>query len=367
MPSPFEEIVNKIGDTPMIEVIEELRELVSVSYPAFLAEVLAFAAEQNDIDEKTENRAWTPGYEGPARRQLIIDVMNLIERIETRQDDHEPRQKQAVDKYHAYAVNRHDQMDGLTKHKKEGGICQYYILQGNELHEHEHFFHRVARELMGCYRDVDNPLLRNESKVEMLTPYFVPLKRDEEAYRKALLQKLYDKAGMDANAHAPLLEKDITHFWKQGPRTASLGSGDYICIFFQLDDPSYDPDTAVNTVNWFIDYIEKAPLPEDAPRLLIFFSFEFDEDDEDEARDVRDAIGMIPRAKSIPEFEKVGSRDVIRWLKTYRKLIDPIHPKIWVEGDEDDPVRFQKGRDYYMADINPVLQQLIKDYNKKQV
>ncbi|MEO0733846.1 MAG: hypothetical protein AAFZ52_13500, partial [Bacteroidota bacterium] len=332
---------------------------VATECPAHGNEVVDLKAHLNDLQNKVDSGtlfAQNIPTHFARHRQAVLD---FIGRLESKASDYEEPEAVGVAAFHCYTVNREDQIEELSAHKSKGNNCQFFLLYGDDRHEHEHFYERVAHDLQGHFRDVDNPNLLNDYVVERLSPYAVRFRDNPDDYRKELLKKLYDKAGLDANAHAPLLDKSLDYFREQAPRTAALGPGDYVTIFFRLEDLDEAPDKAAKTVSWFIDYVTTTPLPPESPNFLFFFSFEFDEGYPDEAEEVRGAVKQIPRACVIKEFNKVVSRDVVKWLKRYRKIIpNAQHPRVFGES------LFARDGTFFMADINPKLQQLINDYNE---
>jgi len=361
MPATLAEIRTLIASYKMPQALQQLEGYVAEHCPHFAAEVIGLKGKYAKLKD-LENRGVLFPQDIPTHYSQHIDLVTrtLTRIVDGEQpEDKDPQEAPSVEVFHGYTVNREDQLDGWSARQSLGEQCQFFILQGDDRHEHEHFFERIAHDLMGHFRDVDNPFLLNDCTVERLSPYAVRYRDNPEDYRKEILRKLYDKAGLDANAHAPLLDKSLDYFRKQAPRTSPLRLGDYVTVFFRLEDLDEAPDKAAETVRWFIDFVAQNPLPPEAPSFLFFFSFEFDESYPDEAEEVRNAVAAIEGACVIQEFHKVGSRDVVKWLKRYRKVIpDGQNPRKFGEQ------LFARDNQFYMADVNPELQRLINDYNE---
>lgn len=359
MPATLAEVKDLLLAANVPTALERLGVLVAADHPQFVKDVNSLLSAFNHLENQQASGVLVP-HQIPYHYNVHLQsVWDFISRLEDGKLGDDPKERPGVDTFHGYTVNRDNQYDAYSSHRGLGEQCQFFILHGDDRHEHEHFFERVAYDLMGHFRDIENPNLLNDCTVERLSPYAVRYRENPEDYRKELLRKLYDKAGLDANAHAPLLDKNLDYFRQQAPRTAALGLGDYVTVFFRLEDLDEAPEKAAETVCWFIDYVAENPLPTDAPRFLFFFSFEFDESYADEAQEVREAVANIPKACVIKEFNRVSSREVVRWLKQYRKVIpDALNPRSFGEQ------LFPRDQDFYMADVNPKLQQLINDYNE---
>lgn len=363
MSSAYREIRELVAQPDTEAALARLLALVRQVAPAREDVVVNLIGQHNDLEQRiTDNRVLEFNI-GVYRAQVAGELLDILAAVEERQEEPEDLpERHPVDIFHAYTINREDQMDDLLDFRSARDQCQFFVLQGDDRHEHEHFFERVAHDLMGHFRDIDNPDLLNPISVERLTPYVVARRRKPEEYRQEILVRLYDKAGLNADAHGPLMEKTLQYFWENSPRVNALGTGDVVTVFFRLEDQDRQPQLAAETVTWFIDHIRRAPLPETAPQFLFFFSFEFNERRAERAESVRQAVRDIAGACVISEFEKVWCDDVVTWLKRYRKVLTGgENPRVWGES------KFDPDTPQYMALINPEIQRLINDYNENQI
>ncbi|MTB50266.1 hypothetical protein [Lewinella sp. W8] len=363
MSSAFKEIRDLVALPDIDAALVQLRSVVQQVAPEREDAVVQLTSRHNDQERRITNGEILEFHVSTYRAQVAGDLLRLVSSIENRQEDPAGLpERHPVDIFHAYTINREDQMDDLLDFRCSDEQCQFFILQGDDRHEHEHFFERVAHDLMGHFRDIDNPDLLNPVSVERLTPYVVSRRRKPEEYRQEILVRLYDKAGLNADAHGPLMDKTLQYFWENSPRVNALEKGDIVTVFFRLEDQDRKPELAAETVTWFIEHIRSHPLPESAPQFLFFFSFEFNERRAERAESVRQAVQDIAGACVISEFEKVWCDDVVNWLKRYRKVLtEGDNPRIFGESifDPDTP--------HYMAVINPEIQRLINDYNEKLI
>jgi hypothetical protein len=363
MPSGFQEIRDLVAQSDISAALAQLRSLVQGVAPEREDAVIQLTTRHNDQETRITNGEILEHHVSTYRAQVAGDLLRMVASLEDRREDPaDLPERHPVDIFHAYTINREDQMDDLADFRCTDDQCQFFVLQGDDRHEHEHYFERVAHDLMGHFRDVDNPDLLNPIAVERLTPYVVSRRRKPEDYRQEILVRLYDKAGLNADAHGPLMEKNLQYFWENAPRVNGLGKNDIVAVFFRLEDQDRQPQLAAETVTWFINHMRSHPLPEAAPQFLFFFSFEFNERRAERAESVREAVKDISGACVISEFEKIWCDDVITWLKRYRKILSAgENPRVWGEG------KFDPDTPHYMAMINPEIQRLINDYNEKLI
>ncbi|MEL7161209.1 MAG: hypothetical protein AAFN92_10660, partial [Bacteroidota bacterium] len=202
MPAPLAEVKSLIEVASMPLALDRLAVYVAAECPAHENEVVDLKAHFNDLQNQVAGGtlfAQNIPTHFARHRQSVLD---FIGRLESKAADYEAPEAVGVAAFHCYTVNREDQFEDLCSHKSKGDKCQFFLLHGDDRHEHEHFFERIAHDLQGHFRDVDNPNLLNDCVVERLSPYAVRYRNNPEDYRKELLRKLYDKAGLDANAHA---------------------------------------------------------------------------------------------------------------------------------------------------------------------
>lgn len=262
--------------------------------------------------------------------------------------------------HHSYTCDRSPQAQAFNAQlqAKPDQRVQFFYLYGGDLHLHTGMFRRIVLDLEGRSLDYLNSGLVSACKVKAIEITFEGYEPLED-YKTELLKGLFAAFALQPNQLGPLLSRKLSDILKNSPQLRDLGSSDYICVYINIDKYSWFSDHTPEAARWFMEEFCNCELLPNQPRLLFFFSVEFEEEDADLASDVRDKVDDNPNIQALPELTKVAIADIDRWLGKYKKIQpDPRERKKILQE------RFP-GSDHYMIDVQETLQELIKSYNDK--
>lgn len=262
--------------------------------------------------------------------------------------------------HHSYTCDRSPQTQAFNAQlqTKPDQRVQFFYLYGGDLHLHTGMFRRIVLDLEGRSLDYLNSGLASACKVKAIEITFEGYEPLED-YKTELLKGLFAAFALQPNQLGPLLSRNLADILKSSPQLRDLGGSDYICVYINIDKYSWFSDHTPEAARWFMEEFCNCELLPTQPRLLFFFSVEFEEEDADLASDVRDKVDDNPNIQALPELTKVAIADIDRWLGKYKKIQpDPRERKKILQE------RFS-GTDHYMIDVQETLQELIKSYNDK--
>lgn len=262
--------------------------------------------------------------------------------------------------HHSYTCDRSPQTQAFNAQlqAKPEERVQFFYLYGGDLHLHAGMFRRIVLDLEGRSLDYLNSSLASACKVKSIEITFEGYEPLED-YKTELLKGLFAAFALQPNQLGPLLSRRLSDILQASPQLRDLGGNDYVCVYINIDKYSWYSDHTPEAARWFMEEFCNSPLSANQPRLLFFFSVEFEEEDADLANDVRDKVDDNPKIQALPELNKVALADIDRWLGKYKKI-------------EPDPRERKKilqerfpGSEHYMIDVQEALQELIKSYNDK--
>lgn len=262
--------------------------------------------------------------------------------------------------HHSYTCDRSTQTQALNAQlqAKPDQRIQFFYMYGGDLHLHTGMFRRIVLDLEGRSLDYLNSGLTSACKVKAIEITFEGYEPLED-YKTELLKGLFAAFALQPNQLGPLLSRNLADILKSSPQLRDLGGSDYICVYINIDKYSWFTDHTPEAARWFMEEFCKCEMVLTQPRLLFFFSVEFEEEDADLANDVRERVDDNPNIQALPELSKVAISDIDRWLGKYKKIQpDPRERKKILQD------RFP-GTDHYMIDVQETLQELIKSYNDK--
>jgi len=263
--------------------------------------------------------------------------------------------------WHRYTCDRMVQNNRFQKVLKEkaDASAQFFYLYGLDRHAHEALVERFAFDLEGVLKSHLNPKLTARCRVDRADIISLTLNYDLEMYKTDILTSLFFEFGLDPDAHAPLLNRDLAYLWKHSPRLQSLCDEDRVCCYLVIPEFDWDAEITPAVVRWLITEFCGGNLPKEAPTFFFFFGIEFEEEDSPVKGEVEAAIRAGGRIQILPELNKVEERDLKRWFSTYRKFMP--------ESQRREAL-YQKhfgGQPYeYMEDVIRQLDRIIDELNQ---
>ncbi len=368
MASTLAEIKDVIRAGKTERALADLRDYVAAARPAYVSEV-TLLENRRAATERENRQGLLLGDPYEARRNALTRaLLGLINQIETAAD---PDAGAAagpppVHDYHAYTVDRVEQNDAfyqVHRRRETTDKCDFYYLYGGDLHEHELFFRRLAYDIEGRLLDPANPDLPLACRVEQIVPTTIDFSTDAELYRQNMLRAFFAKTGLQPDAHAPLLTRDLTYLLAHAPRLQGLTAADFVTVYFKISDYEWDATLTPATLRWFIEHFcQPIPLPVAAPTFLFFFAVEYDEEDAAIKAEIKTAVDAAEFIVPLPELAKLQQRDIGRWLERYEMLfVPPQRPRTFLRAT------FAREADHYMADVHPILKKLIDEYNTRLI
>ncbi|AEE50346.1 hypothetical protein [Haliscomenobacter hydrossis] len=282
--------------------------------------------------------------------QILNDLLDLL---------NNQSQSNLLHLHHSYTCDRSPQTQAFNAQLQATADqrVQFFYLYGGDLHLHTGMFRRIVLDLEGRSLDYLNAGLAVACKVKSIEITFEGYEPLED-YKTELLKGIFAAFALQPNQLGPLLSRKLTDIVQHSPQVRDLTGMDYVCVYINIDKYSWYSDHTPEAARWFMEEFCNVPLNANQPRMLFFFSVEFEEEDADLAQDVRDKVDDNPKIQALPELNKVALADIDRWLGKHKKIQpDPRERKKILQE------RFNGAPDHYMIDVQETLQELIKSYN----
>lgn len=257
--------------------------------------------------------------------------------------------------FHALSCDRNEQFDYFDTHQPVllPGSLHFFYLYGGERQAHQSFFKRIYLELKGQYALQPNrPVAAVDLVVEDCS--------NPQILRDRFLRNLYSALGLNPADHHPLAQQNFADLLLKAEKTRDLRKGSYLCLFVHISHWYWNRQITPDVARWFIDSFCPAQLDPDSPTVLFFFAFDFNEDDNPGVRDeVLEVINRdAERVKRFPELDMVAKRDVAQWLVRHQRHFSVT---------QRQQILQQLLPEYHMAELEPLLHQLINEYFNTQV
>lgn len=274
-------------------------------------------------------------------------------------DDNKP----ALHDYHSHTCDRLDQERTFKQYLSEAKDrrVHFYYLYGGDLHSHTGMFRRIALDLEGLLYDYLDPDLPAACRAIQLPVIFEGEPPIGE-YRTELIASLFAAFGLNPNQFTPLRDRRLDEIVERSPKVQGLTGKDYVCISIQISEWNWYPTITPQVATWFIREFCQVELPADKPKLIFFFSVEYDEDNVELIGEIKEAIEKGEHILALPELDKVNRRDVAKWFERYKKLApDPRERRKMIKD------YFGTAADYYMIDVEEYLLEIIENYNNQRL
>ena len=247
--------------------------------------------------------------------------------------------------FHALSCDRVDQTDAFEQYRKQLAKerIQFYYLYGAEPQAHKSLFTRLALELEA----------RNKRTVLQID-LNIKESRDPQIYKEKFVRDLYSKLGVEPNLHENLLDSNLQFLIEKSPKIKALGAQDAVFILAHVSHWTWDQDLTPAAARWFILDFCKCVLPADAPSVLFFFSFDYDETyDASVKTQVVEAVTKSDFVQALPELGMVLRRHVGAWLAE--------HPQFVPTSQERNEILNNQfaAPEYVMETVEEVLNQII--------
>jgi len=247
--------------------------------------------------------------------------------------------------FHALSCDRVDQTDAFEQYRKQFAThkIQFYYLYGAEPQAHRSLFTRLALELEA----------RNKRTVLQID-LNIKESRDPQIYKEKFVRDLYSKLGVEPNLHENLLDSNLQFLIEKSPKIKALGAQDAVFILAHVSHWTWDQDLTPAAARWFILDFCKCVLPADAPSVLFFFSFDYDETyDASVKTQVVEAVTKSDFVQALPELGMVLRRHVGAWLAE--------HPQFVPTSQERNEILNNQfaAPEYVMETVEEVLNQII--------
>ncbi|MEO0584466.1 MAG: hypothetical protein AAF135_19795, partial [Bacteroidota bacterium] len=163
------------------------------------------------------------------------------------------------------------------------------------------------------------------------------------------------------NRQQPLLKKNISDLL-QSPDLHGFGPTDMVFILLKLDDYNWDRRITPQVVRKLYEDFCNCEMHEDAPAFFFFFGIEYEKDNAEVKKEVHEALQNAQYGKALPLLQQVTHDDIADWLNQYDVLIP-----MYTTPMEMARALFPDTDKMDMADVIPVLTQLVNDHNKGHV
>lgn len=272
--------------------------------------------------------------------------------------------------FHKYTCDRRVQLSEFEEiyENKQAQKIQFYYVLGKKEHAHYGFVNRVTYEKTGHLLYIEEPInLTNTPSIKkiVLNNY-----GGLDQLKKRLIRELFIKLGINANANAPILEKNIQFISAQSPIIQQMNAKDFVSIQISIYEDEWDEEETPALVKWFIYQFCQLPLPEEksvasilpenTPTFLFFFSILFDEADSDIMDFVQDEVDKSHYIKALPKLTMVTKKDVEKWFRKY-SIITPYTKT----RDAIIDKYFEKQEVYEMETVQINLKKIIDDFNNQ--
>lgn len=247
--------------------------------------------------------------------------------------------------FHALSCDRVEQTDAFEQHRKQlvTHKIQFYYLYGAEPQAHKSLFARLALELEA----------RNKRTVLQID-LNIKESRDPQIYKEKFVRDLYSKLGIDPDHHENLLDSNLQFLVEKSPKIKDLGAQDAVFILAHVSHWTWDKDLTPAAARWFILDFCKCVLPADAPSVLFFFSFDYDETyDASVKTQVVEAVTKSDFVQALPELGMVLRRHVGAWLAEHPQFVPTAQERNLILNNHF------AGPEYVMETVEEVLNQII--------
>ncbi|MFZ4475521.1 MAG: hypothetical protein ACOYPR_10035 [Saprospiraceae bacterium] len=247
--------------------------------------------------------------------------------------------------FHALSCDRVDQTDAFEQYRKQFAThkIQFYYLYGAEPQAHKSLFTRLALELEA----------RNKRTVLQID-LNIKESRDPQIYKEKFVRDLYSKLGVNPDLHENLLNSDLQFLIEKSPKIKALGAQDAMFILAHVSHWTWDKDLTPAAARWFILDFCKCVLPAEAPAVLFFFSFDYNESDNPSVK--TQVVGAVTKSdfvQALPELGMVLRRHVGAWLAEHPQFVPTSQERNLILNNQF------AAPEYVMETVEEVLNQII--------
>lgn len=294
--------------------------------------------------------------------QINSGVLFLLEECKKESSQENDNTSPTLHEYHAYTCDRVEHSDSFRSiFDLTPQALQFFFLYGGDMQSHEGLFRRIAYDLEGRLLDYLNPELETRTKALQLEMTF-EFSRQLTHYKQNILRSFFSMLGLLPNEHEPLLDRNIAYALEKSPRIKGLKNSDYVCVYLHISQYDWDPELTPEAARWFIKTFCNCALPKDAPRIVVFFAIEYDEEDEDIKAEIKAALATAETLQALPELGMVEKRDIGQWLERYKQLSPNSRSR-----KELLKTTFGSEREFYMEDVELELKKLIDNFNNQLI
>lgn len=247
--------------------------------------------------------------------------------------------------FHAFSCDRVEQTDAFEQHRKQLAThrIQFYYVYGGELQAHKSLFTRLALESEA-----------RSNRKALQIHLNIKESRDPHIYKEKFVRDLYSALGVNPDLHENLLDSDLQFLIEKSPKTKALGAQDAVFILAHVSHWTWDKDLTPAAARWFILDFCKCVLPADAPSVLFFFSFDYDETyDASVKTQVVEAVTKSDFVQALPELGMVLRRHVGAWLAEHPQFVPTAQERNLILNNHF------AGPEYVMETVEEVLNQII--------
>lgn len=275
----------------------------------------------------------------------------------------------AVPPKHIYAANRSEQNEVFTEfyydpppdfQEVKRNKIHFFYLEGDVRQVQEGLFLRLGMELAG--------LLENWKKGDYdpgvqvkFVDYKPRVNRNPKVFQINVYKGLFAHFFEPLNRQQPLLKKRISDLLRS-PDLNGFGVGDFVFILLKLDDYNWDRNITPEVVRKLYEDFCNCEIEEDAPEFFFFFGIEYEKDNVVVQKEVHEVLQNTQYGKTLPLLQQVTHQDVADWLNQYDVLIPMSKTPLQMAR-----TLFPDAGKMDMADVIPVLTQLVNDHNKGRV
>jgi len=275
----------------------------------------------------------------------------------------------AVPHKHIYACNRSEQNNAFTEFyydppeeflevKKEK--IYFFYLEGDVRQVQEGLFLRLGMELGGFLENWKKGDYDPGIRIKFVD-YKPRTNRNPKVFQINVYKGLFAHFFEPLNRQQPLLKKNISDLL-QSPDLQGFGPADMVFILLKLDDYNWDRRITPQVVRKLYEDFCNCEMHEDAPAFFFFFGIEYEKDNAEVKKEVHEALQNAQYGKALPLLQQVTHDDIADWLNQYDVLIP-----MYTTPMEMARALFPDTDKMDMADVIPVLTQLVNDHNKGHV
>lgn len=263
--------------------------------------------------------------------------------------------------HHIYTCNRQKQTARFKElNKISTEKTHFHYFYGGDRQSHKGLFYRLAYELDNRLMDHINPDYESSCKsvtVDFTCDYY----DDLEIYKEEIVKSLFVAFDIPVNEQEPLLQKNLADVFVHSPKVQNLKPQDFVCVLMIVGEYDWDARKTPVVAKWFIEQFCNKGINATSPSFYFFFAIEYDESNDEIKDEIGEALAMAEYIQPLPELNMVSFKDIGRWFGKYRKI------------EEDGAKRrkmmeehFEKGSDFYMADVVEILKGIIDQQNNKK-